>query len=405
MDTLDRATLVELARPSGWPSVSIYVPSNRMPRQAGEGRLRFKNLVREAAERLTTEGMRDTDAENFLRPLYAIRDDDTWWRDTADGLAVFLSKDTQRTLRLGISMPEQVVVGDRFYLRPLAAAHLKTDNRFYVLALDKGGRRLFAGDRGSIEELDLGDVPTSIEDSARLDEATELRHTAPYAASRKHQGKGSPEGGAFPGHGQELEYETDQLTGFIRQVEGGVDRAIGRNTDLPFVLIGPARVVAEYRRISRCPVVAVTNIKLNTDAYSSQMVHETALELLEPYFEQQTVRKLTRVTDEEGTELVTRDAETIAHAAAVGRVKSLFFDDGVGPFGTFDRERMEAKAVCDSQPRLLRERGDTAEKTDGTCGWDLIDLALAETVLHDGEIHVFQGEDAPIHGAVALLRY
>lgn len=404
MDTLDRATLVELAQPAQWPAVSIYVPSNRLPRQAGEGRLRFKNLVREAAERLTAEGMRDTDAETFLKPLYDIRDDDTWWRDTAEGLAVFLSKEGVRTLRLGITMPEQVVVGDRFYLRPLAAAHIKTDDSFYALALDKGGRRLFSGNRGSIEEIDLGDVPVSMEDSASLDVPTKLMHTAPYAASRKHAGTGSP-GGAFPGHGQELDYESDQLTTYIREVEAGVDRAIGRLPERPFLLLGPERVVAEYRNLSRYPVVASGNLKLNTDAHSPQIVHEWVFQMLAPYFEQRTVRELTRITDNEGTDLVTRDAQAIAHAAAVGRVKALFFDDGVGPFGTFDRESMEATSVCDAQPRLLRETGDSGAPGDGECGWDLIDLALAETVLHDGEIHVFQGEDAPVHGAVALLRY
>lgn len=405
MDTLDRATLVELAQHSGWPAVSVYIPSNRLPRQAGEGRLRFKNLVRDAAERLTAEGMRDTDAEQFLEPFHQIRDDDTFWRDTADGLAVFLSRDGLRTMRLAIQLPEQLVVGDRFYLRPLAAAQLKTDNRFYALALGKRGVRLFAGDRGSIDEMDLPDVPKSIEESAKYDVATKLMHPAPYAASRKHTGKGSAGGGAFPGHGQELEYESDQLTAFVRQVEAGVDRAIGRNLDRPFVLIGPERVIAEYRTISRFPVEATGNFKLGAETYSPQMVHEWALSALDPYFEQQTLRELTRVTDSEGTELVTRDAEEIASAAAVGRVKALFFDDGVGPFGTFDREAMEARAVCEAQPRLLRERGDAAGPRDGDCGWDLIDLALAETVLHDGEIHVFQGEDAPIHGAVALLRY
>lgn len=405
MDTLDRETLVELARTTGWPAVSIYTPSNRLPRQAGEGRLRFKNLVREAAERLSAEGMRDAEVEAFLQPLYGIRDDDTWWRETAEGIAVFLSSNGIRSLRLGIQVPEQVIVGDRFYLRPLAAAHLKTDNRFYALALDKGGRRLFSGDRGSITELDLGDVPTSVDDAVRMDEPTKLMHTAPYAASRKHAGNGGPEGGAFPGHGQELEYEQDQLNGFIRQVEAGVTGVLGTTLDRPLVLIGPERVLAEYRSVSRYPIAATGNLKLNTAAYTPQMVHEWSLEALDDHFERKTMDELTMVTDNEGTELVTRDAQTIAHAAAVGRVKALFFDDGVGPFGTFDRESLEATAVCDAQPRLLREQGLPAEQHDGECGWDLIDLALAETVLHDGEIHVFQGEDAPIHGAVALLRY
>lgn len=404
MDILDRQTLIALARPTEWPAISIYLPSIRDPRQSNEARLRFKNLLNDASARLVAEGMRTVDADNFLAPLFAIRDDDSFWRQTADGLAMFLSKDESRVLRLATDMPEQVIVGDRFYLRPLAAAHLRTDNRFYTLALDKGARRLYAGDRGSIEEIEI-DAPVSIDDSTKYDEPTKLMHPSPYAASRKHQGKGSPIGGAFPRHGQEIEYAIDQLNEYIKAVEAGVDRAIGRSNDSrPLVMVGPDRVIAEYRKLSRYPITAQTNNKLGANALGMKEAHRLTLELLDDYFEQQAIRELTLVTDNEGTELVTRDAEKIAAAAAIGRVRALFFDEGTGPFGVLDRDSMEAHAVCDAQPPVLRESG-RAEAAGSDCGWDLIDLALAETVLHEGEIHVFQGEDAPVHGAVALLRY
>lgn len=406
MDMLDRQTLVALARPMSWPAVSMYLPHSRDPRQTIEPRLRFKNMLNAAAAQLVEEGMRTVEADDFLAPLFAMRDDDSFWRLPADGLAFFVSREESRALRLATDMPERLVVGDRFYLRPLAAAHLRTDNRFYALALDKGARKLFAGDRGSIEEIEL-EAPLNIDDSNKYDEPTKLRHEAPYAASRKHGGKGSPSGGAFPGHGTELEYGTDQLDVYIKAVADAVDRVVSRRAEnRPFVLIGPDRILSQYRLASRHGnVMAETNNKLGADSLTDRAVQRLALEMLDEHFEQEAVRELTRVTDNEGTELVTRDAEKIAEAAAVGRVRSLFFDEATGPFGTFDRESMEARAVCDMQPAVLRENSMSDALPDGQCGWDLIDLALAETVLHEGDIHVFRGEDAPLHGAVALLRY
>jgi len=34
-----------------------------------------------------------------------------------------------------------------------------------------------------------------------------------------------------------------------------------------------------------------------------------------------------------------------------------------------------------------------------------VDLAAAETILNGGEVYGFGGEDAPVRGVVALLRY
>ena len=70
----------------------------------------------------------------------------------------------------------------------------------------------------------------------------------------------------------------------------------------------------------------------------------------------------------------------------------------------FDRELFAVEAVCSAAPRYLRENADS-ESADGECGWDLVDLAAAETVLHGGVIHAFDGEDAPVAGVAAVLRY
>jgi hypothetical protein len=39
------------------------------------------------------------------------------------------------------------------------------------------------------------------------------------------------------------------------------------------------------------------------------------------------------------------------------------------------------------------------------CGWDLIDLAAAETLSHGGSVLAYRGEASPVFGAVAVFRY
>jgi len=55
----------------------------------------------------------------------------------------------------------------------------------------------------------------------------------------------------------------------------------------------------------------------------------------------------------------------------------------------------------------LRESPEATDLTEpeAEVGWDLVDLAAAETTLHGGEVHAFVGEDAPVRGVAAVFRY
>lgn len=359
MDALDRKTIVELARSTGWPAISIYLPTHRLSGQTGEDRIRFKNLVHVALERLITEGLRHADANELLAPLESMRANDAFWRMTGDGLAVFLSMSGVRSFRLGTAMPEQVIIGDRFYLRPLIAAHLRTDQPFYALALDLNGPRLFAGDRFSITQLDFAAAPTS----------------------------------------------EDGLDEFVLRLRSAVREVIGSGGDRPLVLLGIERVIAAFRHVSTFGRLAEAIVPGTTDYMTPAMVHDRVLAALAGYFDAQLEHDLTAIAEAEGGVLVSRDADRILEAASEGRVDTLYFDEGTGPFGVFDRYAVKAKMICEAEPRLLRETADTRSPDTGECGWDLIDLAVAETVLHHGDVHALAGTETPVHGAVALLRY
>jgi len=93
-------------------------------------------------------------------------------------------------------------------------------------------------------------------------------------------------------------------------------------------------------------------------------------------------------------------------AASRGRVKTLFFDESVGPFGMFDATTHECDVYAPAVPHYLRETNqvdDDVAPTEGT--WDLVDLAVAETIRNGGAVHALLGEDPPVKGVAAIFRY
>jgi hypothetical protein len=323
-------------------------------------------------------------------------DSDEVWREVSEGLAAFIAPGESRVLRVDVTMPEHVAVGDRFYLRPLLRA-FREDERFFALALDKNGSRLLEADRGGHRRVSLGTTPVS------LDEAMKYEDAEPNLAHSGHS-PGQAGGSTWGGYGVEKDVATEHTTRFARLLESGVHDAIS-DRQIPLILLGVERLVSAYREGNEYPWLVKEQVLGATDYLPDAEVVALARKALEPIFDARIQSDLDELAGHEASSLVSHDASEIVAAAATGRVKTLFLDDSSGPFGTFDRESFAVEQVCDRTPRLLREAGGGAEPREGECGWDLVDLAAAETVLHSGRLHAFSGENPPVRGVAALYRY
>ena len=400
MDIVDREVLVALARHRGWPSVSIYLPTHRAGAEKDQDRIRLKNLVKRASDELASQGIRAPEVDALLAPATGVLEDDVFWRQTFDGLAMFVSAGEAPVYQVDVTMPEQVVVGSRYFLRPLASAY-RGDERFFALAFDRNRARLFKGDRVSIEEIEIKNAPTSLAEETRFDQREESLQYTTHASPESAAGAG-PAIGMFHGHGAE-NVDKDQLLRYASDLEKAVTEAIGPENSVPLVLLGVEYQLVAYRSVNTYPALVAEQVEGATDELSDHVVHDRALSALEPRFAAAVEADLAELREKTGA-LVSDEPTEIVSAAAVGRVKSLFFDQGSGPFGRFDRDLFAVSAVCSAAPRYLRETADS-EVAAEECGWDLVDLALAETVLHGGEVHAFSGEDAPVSGVAAVLRY
>jgi hypothetical protein len=404
MDTIDRDTILTLAARADWPSVSILMPTDPVGIHTDADRIRFRNLVRDAHDLLVGDGVRGPDADELLSEAIDLADHGPLLAGGPSGLALFAAGDT-RVFWLDRPLPETVVVGDRFYLRPLYGV-MADDAHAWALAIDSNHTRLFRLDRSAIEEVALPEgTPLSMADETRYDEREESLqyHTVPGATPQGVQGTGTT---MFHGHGGGKDVDKMQRERFMQELSRGVVEAIGAQGPDPLVLLGVDYLVEDFRAQSAYSHIASEQVIGATDYLSPADVKRKVLAVLAPRMEAAVDADVEEYRSVAGTGRSSSNVEEILIAAGTGRVKTLLMDESQGPWGYFDRDALAVTRVCRAKPRWLRDTTPVADTTDVLeCGWDLVDLAAAETLLHGGSVRAFGGEDPPVRGAVAVFRY
>ena len=91
MDLISTEELQELIKSRNELSLSLFMPAHKTGSGMMQDPIRFKNLIRKAADTLRSHGLRNID--KFLEPLQDRVRDQTFWQYMSDGLAVFRSSE------------------------------------------------------------------------------------------------------------------------------------------------------------------------------------------------------------------------------------------------------------------------------------------------------------------------
>jgi hypothetical protein len=405
MNAIDRETILSLAGRASWPSVSIFLPVDHLGIRTDADRIRLRNMVRDAHDRLVADDVRGAEADALLAAALDVAANDALWGGGPNGLAIFADAAGSEVFWLDADPPESVVVGDRFYLRPLYGA-MADDTRVWALAIDSNRTRLFRLDRVNVEEVALPEgTPVSMAEDTLYDlrEESLQFHTMPAPASQGAHGQSTA---MFHGHGGSKDVDKMQRQRFMQELSRGVVEVIGAQSSDPLVLLGVGYLVDDFRAVSSYANVAREQVLGATDHLSPADVHRAVLVALGARLKTAKGAPIDEYHALEGVGHASADAATILAAAATGRVKTLIMDDSSGPWGWFDRETFDVTNLCPIEPRYLRDTMPAPSERDTfECGWDLIDLAAAETLRHGGSVRAYRGGSSPVQGAVAVFRY
>lgn len=381
MDLLSKEEIRNLITERDGLCVSIYLPTHRV--ESEQDPIRFKNLIKEARQKLLERDLTNKEVDSMLEEAQNLLDDKTFWQHQSDALAVFIDKEQTQVYRLPLENVEDLaLVGDHFYVKPLMAL-LSGDGQFYVLALSQNQVRLFQATRYLINELELGDIPTSL--------AEALKYDVPERQIQFHTETGGGTGkrpAMFHGQGVGTDEarEKKDILEFFRQVDNGIRRLLHEDKT-PVVLACVDYLCSIYREANSFANLMQNVVKGNPDEVKPQELHEKAWQIVAPLFERDKHEARDKYNQLAGTGKTSAEVPEIILAAKTGQVETLFVPATVHKWGRYDRDSGEIELY----------------EGDGYNGEDLLDSAAMYTFMNGGTVYVVEPEAVPGDEEVAAV--
>jgi len=390
MDRFSAEILRALLAEQNEIAISFFMPTYRMGADIQQNTVRLKNLLDETKRKLSQRGYEPEAIQRLLTPVHNLQQDRYYWQHQSDGLALFLNSENLWSHRLPLTFDEIVVVGERFYVKPLLPM-LNSDGTFYILALDQGGVQLLQGTRYSVGEMDLGeDIPQSLQEALQYDDIeSHLQfHTR---TGRAHEG--GERGAMFHGQGASSDEASDKeyIVRFFRALDNGV-RDLIEESQAPLLLAGVEYLRGLYRQVNRYEPLMANDIDSHPHDLSTEALHQRAWEIVSPYFAETRQKASDVYKHLRGTAdpRAASDIETIVPAAYFQRVDTLFVAEEHQIWGAFDADQ---NAV-------------TLHDTAQTDSEDLLDFAAVHTLLNGGSVYAISADEMPDSAsAAAVFRY
>ena len=219
---MNRHDIQLLQQISGYPALTITLPTSRTFPENRQDRIRVRNLAAQAADRLLSEF-----SQREIEPLLSRLDqlvDGLEYRHTLDGLVLFINRDFARAFKLPFALNERVIVGENFLTRDLIFAVNRTP-RYWTLVLTEKPTRLFEATRDDLIEIQEEGFPLV------------------------HEGPGGEQ--ALPGGFgvRKSAYRDERHRQFFRQVDSAL-RPFMADDPLPLAVVGVDRYLAFFNEVT-----------------------------------------------------------------------------------------------------------------------------------------------------------
>lgn len=335
-----REELKELIDHTGDICVSIYMPTHptHLEQQQADP-IRLRNLIDEARSQINrfTPFLRYPDVERLLQPAVKLwLHNGDFWKHQAGGLAIYLGTDFNRVFRLPLEVEPLVMVSSRFYIRPLLPL-LTGYGHFYLLALSQNQVRLFHATQDHIDEIELPDIPTSLEEVLAYDE-TEKQLQFHGAAGAP--GAAGGRAAIFYSVDVPTNYKKESLLRYCQQINAGLQRYL-RHETAPLVLACVDYLFAIYQHANSYPHLFPKSVAGSPDRSSESVLHEAGLALVQPSFQQSRQDALAQFWRLLGQGKASTDVGRIVAAAFQGRVETLFTAVAEQQWGFFNQSTVE----------------------------------------------------------------
>jgi hypothetical protein len=368
------------------PSVTIYLPVQRVGAETRHGQVRLKAQLKKADAILRGQNWRQPLIEHILQPIEALAGNTLFWEYQQQGLGVFASEAGMQTRLLPYAVGEILQVSDRFYTRPLSPLLLH-DTPYYLLSLNLNEVKVYQGSRYHIEPLAVAGLPRSLQEV-----------WDGYETEKQLQQHGGPRSGALGGttyHGSEntKDFEKIRVEEYFRRIDACLNRELAADRR-PLVVACVDYLFHQYKQISRYAPLMNEHIIGSPDAIPADALCQAAWAIVQPVISQARDKAWTAGQNLSGSPRLLGNIRQIIAAALHGRVESLFLPAGRQIPGLVEQPGDKAVRLHDLEAIA---RGEAA---------DLLDVAAVETFLRGGDIYETEPDSLPQDAdAWAILRY
>jgi len=385
IDRIDRKTLLALTAKEGPPCISIYMGLVRAGREVQQNVIRLKDLIRRAGQKLARYGLPEAEVAALIAPLQALADDPVLWAQRPPGLAFFIAADRVDFYRLPVAFNPEVIVDQRFYIRPLLPlVALDAAGPLSVVLVGGAGARLLRCDSNECAEvLPPAHLRSFDEFMKHHDFEKSLQFSSQSGPPRRGEG-GNPTYYGQGGGGDEA-VDNRYLLDYYHQFKNWLGREIS-GQDILYVAGDERNDGLFQKAASELPQRIITL----EQKHSSTLADEELFRLVR----EEMIRRQDEVAAQEYQRLERLEADDpqktlhnpapVIEAAHDKRIEVLFLPpEGRHLWGRYDLKHH----------RALIKRGPDIE-----LGEELLNLAAIRTLQNGGRIIVSSGAHAGLGG-------
>lgn len=299
------------------PFISLYQPTFRHRPENKQDIIRFKNLIQGIQSSLRQKYPK-AEIEKLMKPFNEIAENNIFWNNTKDGLAILSCKNKTVIYKLNRSVKEFAVVADSFHIKPLIRAYQSADS-YHLLGLSRKNFTLYEGNRYGFEEIQLDpEIPRTIEDVLG-DEYSE-----PYLNPGAYGGTGGTP--MFHGHGSRKDEISKDTEKYFRYVDKFILDNFSNPTGIPLILVALDEHHGLLRNITNNPHLINDGIRRDYETLSTDELREEAWKVIEPFYLNKTKELVERYELERSKFLGSDDLAQVARATVENRVDVLMLE-------------------------------------------------------------------------------
>lgn len=377
----------ELASEKEKYCISIYIPTERN----GENKksvIYLKNRITAVEKELVNFGLKQKEIQEYIEPIKKLHDDVNLWRHLSDALVIFRSKERFEYHTLPLEVEEFSLVSDRYYLLPLINL-FNEDNLFFILSLSLKNNKLYEATQHEITEIETEDnFPETIYDSAGHDveqKSLQMRGEQSGDGRANYPGKGKA---MYHGKGEGKDDKETEVLKYMEDVDDGLS-ALLEGYRTPLIVAAVDNIFSHFKDVSNYKNIFPKNVSGNYDDDDIIGIHEKAMGILQPYFDEVKNNKKNMYSEAIGK--TTASLEDIVVSADAGRIDTLFVARHTHIWGDYEREAGKIDKHEDKKPM-------------DNC---LLEYAARNVFLKGGQVFIENQEDLPENTAPAnaILRF